>query len=214
MSAKRGVVISLFDRVESHFSKDDIEGKEQERAFLSSALMANGYPKAFVAGTLRKCGEKRKKKADKQNTESKPEESPKSTVVVPYVAGISGQIGRVFKQVGIRAVNKAQPWQWQVCKGIKDKIPAEKTKGVVYEVKCKDCQESYVGVTLRSMTVRLKEHERHTKNGRIDLSAVAEHARMNNHEIDWSGARIVNIERKWHAKRSRKPSSLPERTQE
>ena len=83
MSAKRGVVISLFDRVLSHFSKDDIEGKEQERTFLSSALMANGYLKAFVADTLRKCGEKRKKKADKQNTESKPEESPKSTVFVP-----------------------------------------------------------------------------------------------------------------------------------
>ena len=95
--------------------------------------------------------------------------------------------------MGIRAVKKAQPWQWQVCEGIKDKIPAEKKKGVVYEVKCKDCQESYVGETLRSMTVRLKEHERHTKNSRIDLSAVAEHARMNNHEIDWSDARIVNI---------------------
>ena len=86
--------------------------------------------------------------------------------------------------MSIRAVNKAQPWQWQVCKGIKDKFPAEKTKGVVYEVKYKDCQESYVGETLRSMTVRLKEHEKHTKNGRIDLSAVAEHARMNNYEID------------------------------
>ena len=42
---------------------------------------------------------------------------------------------------------------------------------------------------------------RDTKSGRIDLSAVAEHARMNNHEIDWSGARIVNIERKWHARK-------------
>ena len=102
--------------------------------------MANGYPKAFVAGTLRKCGGKRKDKADKQNTESKPEESPKSTVIVPYIEGISGQICRVLKQVGIRAVNKVQPWQWQVCKGIKDRIPAKKTKGVLYEVKCKDCQ--------------------------------------------------------------------------
>ena len=33
------------------------------------------------------------------------------------------------------------------------------------------------------------------------MSAVAEHARMNNHKFDWRGAKIVNIERKWHARK-------------
>ena len=203
ISAKRGVVVSLFDRVESHFSQSDNEGKEQERALLFSALAANGYPKAFVASTLRQCEERRRRKANKQSPGEKAEplSRPKSTVVVPYVEGLSGQICRVLRQVGIRAVSKAQPWQWQVCRGIKDRIPEEKMKGVVYKVKCNDCQESYVGETLRSMTVRLKEHERHTRFGRVDLSAIAEHARLKDHRIDWSGARIVEVERKWHARK-------------
>ena len=50
-------------------------------------------------------------------------------------------------------------------------------KGVVYRVKCKDCEDEYIGETLRSMKVRMKEHERHMRFGRIDESAVAEHAK-------------------------------------
>ena len=80
-------------------------------------------------------------------------------------------------------------------------IPAEKTKGVVYEVKCKYCQESCVGETLGPMTARLKGHERHTKNGRSDLSAVAEHVTLNNHKMNLRGARFLAVERKWHARK-------------
>ena len=53
-------------------------------------------------------------------------------------------------------VAKAQPWKWQVCRGIKDEIPMEEKMGVVYQVKCEDCGEEYVGETLRSMKVRPK----------------------------------------------------------
>ena len=54
-------------------------------------------------------------------------------------------------------------------------------KGVVYSVKCKDCGDEYIGETLRSMKVMMKEHERHTRFGSIDESEVAEHARLNDH---------------------------------
>ena len=49
------------------------------------------------------------------------------------------------------------------CSGIKDQIPMDDMKGVVYSVKCKDCEDEYIGETLHSMKVRLKEHERHTR---------------------------------------------------
>ena len=69
----------------------------------------------------------------------------------------------MFGGAGIRAVTKAQPWKWGVCSGIKDQIPMDDMKGVVYSVKCKDCEDEYIGETLRSMKVRMKEHERHTR---------------------------------------------------
>ena len=87
---------------------------------------------------------------------------------------------------------KAQLWQWKLCRGIKDVIPKEDRKGVVYEVSCKDCSGQYVGETLRTMAVRMQEHTRHTWNGRTDLSAVAEHAVVESHEIDWTTAKVID----------------------
>ena len=67
----------------------------------------------------------------------------------------------------------------------KDSIPVEKQTGVVYEISCKDCDDKYIGETLRSLKTRLAEHQRHTKDQRFDKSAVAEHATFNKHDIDW-----------------------------
>ena len=52
--------------------------------------------------------------------------------------------------------------------------------------------DQYVGETIRSMAVRIKEHTRHTRDSRIDLSAVAEHAAVNGHEIDWATAKVID----------------------
>ena len=57
-------------------------------------------------------------------------------VVLPYVEGVCQQITKVLSKVEIRSALKAQPWQWKLCSGIKDVIPKENRKGVVYEVSC------------------------------------------------------------------------------
>ena len=62
----------------------------------------------------------------------------------------------------------------------------------MYEVSCKDCSGQYVGETLRTMAVRMQEHTCHTRNGRTDLSAVAEHAVVESHEIDWTTAKVID----------------------
>ena len=42
----------------------------------------------------------------------------------------------------------------------------------------------YIGETLRSLKTRLAEHQQHTRDQRFDISAVAEHATYNEHDID------------------------------
>ena len=42
------------------------------------------------------------------------------------------------------------------------------------------------------MAVRIKEHTRHTWDSRIDLSAVAEHAAGNGHEMDWATVKVID----------------------
>ena len=38
----------------------------------------------------------------------------------------------------------------------------------------------------------MQEHTRHTQNGRTGLSAVAEHAVVESHEIDWTTMKVID----------------------
>ncbi|KAJ8938974.1 hypothetical protein NQ318_005216 [Aromia moschata] len=61
----------------------------------------------------------------------------------------------------------------------------------VYELKC-TCGKSYIGQTGRSIQCRIKEHQRHTRLGNTDKSAIAEHVHANeNHKIDYENIRVL-----------------------
>jgi len=203
VSAKRAVVLSLFDRVRTHFSKEDVEGQEKEKDLLFDVLRANGYPRLFVEQTLHKSELNRKRRLETKNecSQEKEKEEIKSVVVIPYVENVSEQVKRLLAPLGIKVVCKADKWQWRICSGLKDVIPMENKTGVVYEIDCNDCQASYIGETLRSIKTRIEEHKRHSRNGRFDLSAVAEHSIFNNHTIDWEGSKIIGREDRWHARK-------------
>ena len=71
--------------------------------------------------------------------------------------------------------------------GVKDERKEEPKAGVVYEIKCKDCENTYIGETTRNAGVRAKEHYSHARNGRLDQSAVADHA--------WTGTKSTGRQR-------------------
>ena len=97
--------------------------------------------------------------------------------------------------MGIRTVNKAKPWAWEVCSGIKDQVPKEKKTGLVYEIKCDDCQARYIEETLRSLKTCVDEHRRQSKpGGRFDTSSDMEHVITTGHQMNWDGTRIIDRE--------------------
>ena len=57
---------------------------------------------------------------------------------------------------------------------MKDKDKPEDRQGVVYKIKCCDCQASYIGGTGRNLSTRLTEHKRATRNGDVN-NHIAEH---------------------------------------
>ena len=197
-NAKRAVVISMFDRVNTHFNSRDKRGQKKERHFLHALFQRNGYPRSFVQKTLRRCEENRKKRQEGSIVEKKKDNG---TIVLPYLKGVTEQIKRVIDPLGFRVVSRADKWQWRICKGIKDSIPIENRTGAIYEIHCSDCPAKYIGETLRSMKVRLNEHKKHIEKGRFDQSAVAEHALFNMHAIDWEKSKMLAKEQRWSARR-------------
>ena len=72
---------------------------------------------------------------------------------------------------------------------VKTRIPEEKKTGVIYEVPCKECPQTYIGETKRTLNVRLSEHKQAVKRG-DPKNGIAVHAHESNHMIDWDGARV------------------------
>ena len=68
-------------------------------------------------------------------------------------------------------------------------IPEERKRGVVYEVPCKGCHQTYIGETKRTLKVRLGEHKQVVKRG-APKNGIAVHAHESNHMTDWDGARV------------------------
>ena len=64
---------------------------------------------------------------------------------------------------------------------------------VVYEVKCKDCEASYVGETGRRLKTRITEHKRALQKGKTNISAIADQAWRVGHDIDWDCTNILGV---------------------
>ena len=88
-----------------------------------------------------------------------------------------------------------------------------KMAGVIYKVQCKDCPDSYIGKTTRPLKVRIKEHhakadkvtkaraftsqERKGSQAEEYKSAVAEHAAIENHTLDWDNTKKLEQVPDW-----------------
>ena len=73
---------------------------------------------------------------------------------------------------------------------VKDKHKPEDRQGAVYKIKCFDCQASYIGETGRSLSTRLTEHKRATRNGDVN-NHIAEHHLKTKYQIYWDSARCI-----------------------
>ena len=122
-----------------------------------------------------------------------PSPSPDSYAVIPYVQNVSEAIRRVLAPLNIRTCFKPHRTLRSLLVHVKDPIPPEGRKGVVYQISCSDCPATYVGQTGRTLEHRIKEHKYALTSGNIDKSAVAEHMAMTGHTIKWYGRKHESL---------------------
>ena len=190
-SAKRAVVRALLDRVDTHFSEGDTEGRAAETIYAREVLAKNGYPDRFIQNVIRR---RNSDKGEVRTVEM-------VWVAAPYVKGMSEAIARVLRPLGISLAHSSASWRWYLCKDLKDKIAIHRKSGVVYEVKCEDCDDSYIGESGRCLEVRIGEHKRHVKKGEVGRSAIAEHVMLKSHTIDWESASVIDVSKKYWQRR-------------
>ena len=151
---KRSVVTTLFSHANS-LTSTMLQHMDEE-SHLSRKLKTNGYPQRFIR---KQQGDKRSSKPDE------PRREPKALVTLPYVQGLSEPIRRMLEEADIRVRFKPNTTLRKILVKPKDPVPVERRTGIVYQIPCSDCSQTYVGQSGRTIVDRIKEHQRAVKNG-------------------------------------------------
>ena len=134
-SVKRGIVKCLYERAKHLVTKPSVISKEKKH--LSSILVSNGYPLSLLQKIT---------KTRKPSSSAEPTIEYKSTLVLPYVKGLSEPLRCCLQQQGIRAVFKSKTTLRSHLVRPKDAVEPTKQDGVVYRIPC-ECGKVYFGET-------------------------------------------------------------------
>ena len=177
-----GVVKCLKDRADKvcHHTT-----KSQEIEHLKQVFRANGFPES----SLKKILDGPIRRDTPTPTPTTVEEERQKVIFLPYVHGLSQKIENICRRLGIKTIFKSSNTLRQSLVHVKNSIPEEKKKGVVYEVPCMDCEQVPIGETGRTMQKRVTEHK--TAMRKYDKkNGIAVHAWRADDRIEWEAARV------------------------
>ena len=113
----------------------------------------------------------------------------RSTIVLPYVRGLSEALRRILASMEIRVSFKPLQSIRHLVSSPKDRIPDLQRSGVVYKIPCAVCPAAYIGQTGRRLCQRLDEHKRAVKSADFNSSALAW---TEGHPVDWQNVSILS----------------------
>jgi hypothetical protein len=171
-SQKIAVIDSLVTKALKLSDEDNLD---DELKFITHILQGNHYPTTTINSRI-----------DFLKNKAALPQTPKDDkwIALPYTGGLCKRLSRLLRNqlntnIGYYPGQKLST----ILYNFKDK--KEKINCGIYQLKCKQCNSQYIGESERDIGIRLMEHEAHTRNNNVKLSAVALHMSQNpGHEID------------------------------
>ena len=163
--------------------------RERELETIRTIMVENGYKRKFVNKVIRR--QIRRSERSRTTTD---ENRGKTSVQLPFIDGLSQEVRRIVREANIRCTFTA-PNTLQKLHNVKDSLPLCSATHAIYSIKCKTCDEEYIGESMRSLDTRCKEHRDAIRLAQCAKSAVADHVLSEEHsqphEIDWQSVRIL-----------------------
>jgi len=118
----------------------------------------------------------------------------KNFFTISYVRSISESFQPIAKKFDFDVAYSVPNTLNKLIKRGKDKIDVLENNDFVYKINCLNCNATYVRQTKKQLGTRLQEHKSdiNKKNGL--LSVVSDHRLENNHDMNWSKTKILDIE--------------------
>ena len=145
-------------------------------------LMANNYPLKFTEKYINK---RLAYLTDKNRNLTSSDNMSKNILVVPFYKHMNNDIIMCLKNLNISVVNKITNKLNSLITLGKDKIKKTEKNNVIYKIKCKDCDFSYIGQTSRKLYKRVNEHKKAYKK-RIKKSIFHIHRISKKHKINFN----------------------------
>lgn len=168
---------------------------EKNFQLLKDVLQENCYPSSLVHTTIMKY-----KNLCSNNIRTSTNEIPTTDentrrFSFPYINGMFEKMKHVFRKREIKIVGKpTNQLGPMVFSKLKDVIPKELKSGLVYQLNCLDCNETYIGETKQYVTKRIYDHKYHIQIGDSKHSGAVSHATSLNHKIDFDNFNILTME--------------------
>ena len=171
------MVRTLLHRAETIVTEE--ADKQREIEHVKSALRTNGYPEWIFRIPRKNSSAKAK---DRSTTAKKP------SAGMPYIRGTFEVLQRNFRKYGANIYHKPYNTIRQQVTRVKDRTDKMKKCGVIYHIKCDNCEGDYVGKTARQLDIRLKEHMSRSS------SAIYEHCEREGHKIRPENTKVLMSE--------------------
>ena len=109
---------------------------------------------------------------------------------LPYVAGLSEQLGRIYKSHNIHMYHKSANTLRSMIVHPKDKTPKEHKCGTIYDITCDiDSSHTYIDETKRTLSQRFKEHTNLDKP-----TGVGVHCRATGYSVSIKNTKVLTRE--------------------
>ncbi|XP_076035741.1 uncharacterized protein LOC143021859 [Oratosquilla oratoria] len=96
---------------------------------------------------------------------------------------------RLLRKHGVEVEHKPRNTLYRTLAKVEDTESQADRIGVVYDVRCKNCETYYVGKTGKRLATRLQVHQRAV--GKRDMSsAILRHCEYTSHEMDWHNTEV------------------------
>ncbi|XP_050924570.1 uncharacterized protein LOC127140827 [Lates calcarifer] len=185
---KIGVIRTLQHRADNVPTSSQAQG--EEHMHLRDALKTCGYP----TWTFLKTAAGSKKKTI--DVVGKEKQNKRNNIVIPYVAGLSEKLRRIFNKHSIPVYFKPGNTLKQRLVHPKDRTPHTHKSNLVYAVQCnEECNDLYIGETKQPLHKRMAQHRRANSSG-LD-SAVYLHLKEKTHSFEDNKVHILDREDRW-----------------
>ena len=128
---------------------------------------------------------------DRSDKESHTPDKSVRFATIPYIKGVSEKVKKTLNKVNIKTAFKPMRTLGHIFKKPKDRTNNWQKRGIVYKVKCKSCEFTYVGESKLSWNSRGKEHKPSTRPE--CFSAIKQHAETTDHDIHPNYVKLKEI---------------------